>query len=131
MSDFVTDIKVLMNNDASINTAVSGGIHYENLIDNWLGNTNHNEWVVYEFNKTPVDCLNSKNLFYNYTLNVVVIQRSSNDLVEYISNLIIDHLSGASYGGIQDIGFLTDDSGFNQQQGTYTNSMSFNCIYVP
>jgi len=127
---FATDIKTVMNADPSLNSYINGGIHYENLKDNWIGEQSNSTWLVYEFNKSQVDCLNAKNVYTNYTLKAVVIQRDTNDLMETVSNRLIEYLNGYSYNDIIDIGFTNDTHGFNQQQGVYTNTLEFNVIYI-
>ena len=127
---FATDINAVMIADTSLNGLVDGGIHYENLLDNWLGDTDDEAWIVYEFDKDQVDCINSKNVYVNYTLRAVVIQRNSNDAIDTISNRLITYLNNYGSGSIIDIGFSNDQHGFTQQKGIYTNVLEFNCIYV-
>ena len=130
MSSFATEINAILTADPSINELVNGGIHYENLPDNWVSQPTNDKWIVYEFSKTQTDCLNSKNAYSTYTLSVVVIQRDNNSQVDVMTNMVIGYLNNLTSGNIQDIGFTNDETGFNQQQNTYTNTLDFNCFYV-
>lgn len=125
---FTTDFKTIMTADSSLNGLVDGGIQYENLIDNWLSNTNDNTWVVYEYNKSQVDCI-SERIYDDVTINIIVIQRDSNDKVDTISERIITYLNNYSNSNIINIAFVQDNHGFNQNLGIYTNTLEFKCIY--
>jgi len=128
---FATDINAVLIGDASINSYIDGGIHYENLIDNWLAETNDDIWIVYDFNKSEqTDCLNSKNVYMTYTLNIVVIQRSTNTYIDLITDRLVDYLNGYEAGNILDIAFVRDQTSFNQQQDIYTNTMEFRSYYL-
>ena len=129
---FESEIYEIMTSDALLNSlAASGGIHYQNLPKNWLGGDSANEWIVYEVRKSEQeDCINSKNVFMTYQLSAVVIQRNINTLVDTISNRMINYLNNLESGNIYDIGFVSDQPSFNQQQNTYTNALEFVCIYV-
>ena len=128
---FATDINAIMTADTSLNGLVDGGIHYENLIDNWLANTSYNEWVVYAFNKTEqVNCVDSKNVYMNYLMNVTVIQRDTNTNIDTITDRLINYLNNLADGNIIDIAFKSDNHGFGQQQGIYTNTLDFDVTYI-
>ena len=128
---FVTDIYSVMTSDTSLNELVDGGIHYENLIDNWLANTDDNVWIVYDFRKTlQTNCINTKNIFMTYGLSVIVIQRNTNTKIDTITSRLIDYLNNLTLGKIQDVYFMSDQSGFDQQKNIYTNALEFECIYI-
>jgi len=128
---FTSEIYTIMTTDTSLNALVDGGIHYENLIDNWLGQTDADAWIVYEFRKqNQGDCISSKNIYMDYELSVVVIQRNTNTLIDEITNRCIDYLNNMEDGNVYDIAFKSDQGGFNQQQQIYTNTLSFDCVYT-
>ena len=128
---FTTEINTVINADPSLNEYVDGGMHYENLIDNWLADTNDNTWIVYEHRKTEQsNCINNKNIFMTYALSVIVIQRNTNTMIDVITNRLIEYLNNHESGNIVDIGFKNDQGGFNQQQNIYTNTLEFECVYI-
>jgi Tfp pilus assembly PilM family ATPase len=128
---FTREIYTIMTADPSLNDLVDGGVHYENLIDNWLGETTEDVWIVYEQRITnQQDCVNKKNAFLNYALSVVVIQRNTNNKIDTITNRLIAYLNNHESGNIYDIAFTGDQGGFNQQQQIYTNTLEFLCTYV-
>jgi len=128
---FVTEIYDVMTTDTSLNGMVDGGIHYENLIDNWLGETKDNEWIVYEQRKSVQnDCITSKNIYMTYELSIVVIQRNTNTKIDVITNRLISYLNNHESGNIVDVGFKNDQGGFDQQQQIYTNTLTFECTYL-
>ncbi len=128
---FATEIFNVMTSDSSLNGMVDGGIHYENLIDNWLGDTDDDVWVVYSQNKSKqTDCLNTKNVYMNYDLTTVVIQRNTNTELDIITNRLVTYLNNHESGNIIDIIFKDEQVGFNQQQQIYTNTLNFECIYL-
>jgi len=128
---FVDDIYTLMTADTSLNGQVNGGIHYENLIDNWLADTDDTEWIVYEQRKSAQEnCINSKNIYMTYRLTAVIIQRNTNTNVDTITNRLITYLNNYESGNIMDIAFISDQGGFNQQQNIYTNTLEFDCVYL-
>lgn len=128
---FATDINTVLTSDASLNSYADGGIHYENLIDNWLAETNDDVWIVYSFNKNEqADCLNSKNLYMVYSLTVNVIQRNTNDMLDIITGRLLTYLNNYSSGNIIDIGFIRDGGFFDQQKLIYVNTLEFQSIYI-
>jgi len=128
---FTTEILDVMTSDPSLNAWVDGGIHYENLLDNWLGETDDDKWILYESRKSAQgNCIDNKNVYMNYQLSVIVIQRNTNDEIDTITNRLVDYLNNHESGNIYDIVFLNDQSGFNQQQGIYTNTLEFECVYL-
>lgn len=131
MSSFATDINTLLKSDASINAIVDGGIHYENFEDNWLAKTDDDNWVVYTFNKSnQTNCLQEKNVFMTYTLNIILIQRDSNTNLDILTDLFIDFLNGYESQKMIDLTFLRDSGGFDQQKGVYTNNLEFLVTYL-
>ena len=128
---FTTEIYTVMTADPSLNSLVDGGIHYENLIDNWLGSTTDENWIVYSQRKSQQeDCMTSKNVYMTYELSVIVIQRDTNTNLDTITNRLISYLNNHESGNIIDIGFKNDQGGFNQQQNTYMNTLEFSCVYL-
>jgi len=128
---FVTEIYDVMTDDASLNAYADGGIHYENLIDNWLANTDDDVWIVYDQRKSAQqNCINSKNIFMTYQFTVVVIQRDTNTEIDLITSRLIDYLNNHESGNIQDIYFTSDQGGFDQQKNIYTNALEFECVYL-
>jgi len=128
---FATEIYDVMTADTSLNSLVDGGIHYDNLIDNWLGDTSDEEWVVYSFRKSDqANCVRSKNVYMTYALTVIVIQRNTNTQIDTITDRLISYLNNHESGHIVDIGFKNDQGGFNQQQSIYTNTLEFECIFL-
>ena len=122
----------LLASDASLNNAIDGGIYQENLIDQWLGETSYDKWIVWDFNKIEQQdaLLNSKNVFTTYELNLVLIQRSHNDEIDTISDYIVNFLNGNELKNIKDIFFLSDEQGYDQERDIYTNTLVFNAFYV-
>lgn len=127
---FATEIYNVMISDSSLNSYVDGGIHSENLKDNWLAETNYDKWIVYDHNKSAQgDCMNSKNIYMTYSLSVLVIQRDTNDEIDIITDRLIEYLNNHESGNIYDIGFISDSKSFNQQQNIYSNTLEFVCTY--
>lgn len=129
---FATDILTVLTSDPSLNEMVNGGIYCDHLIDNWIAEVEDNTiWIVYDFNKSnQTDCINIKNVYMSYTLNVVVIQKGSNSMIDTITDTLINNLNNYGSGNIIDIAFLSDGGGFNQQIGSYTNSLQFRSDYI-
>ena len=128
---FATDINTVLTADSSLNSYADGGIHYENLIDNWLAETDDDVWIVYSFNKSnQTDCLTSKNLFMTYDLAINVIQRNTNTQIDIITDRLLNYLNNYEAGSIIDIAFIRDQGGMVQQQGIYTNTLDFQCTYI-
>ncbi len=123
---FSTDIYHLMTNDSSINSWIDGGIHYENLPENWDITQN---WVVYSFNKTAQEsCLGSNTAFMRYALLVKVIAHDTVTL-ETISDRTVSYLNGQSHNGIMDIRFLNDSHSLDLDKNIYMNTMNFEALY--
>lgn len=129
---FAVDINTLLTSDPSLNEYADGGIHYENLIDNWLAETDDDVWIYYVFNKsTQNDCINTKNVYMDYSLSVNVIQRDTNTEIDIITDRLIEFLNNYGPSGqFIDIGFLRDQGGMDQQRGVYVNSLEFQCQYM-
>ena len=128
---FATDINAVLIADGSLNSYADGGIHYENLIDNWLAETNDDLWIVYSFNKSEQgDCLNSKNAYMRYSLSISVIQRSTNTMIDIVTDRLIDYLNNYDSGNILDIGFVRDQGYLDQQKEIYLNTLEFQCTYI-
>ena len=131
MASFAVDINTLLVADASLNGYADGGIHYENLIDNWLAETNDELWIVYSFNKSEQgDCLNSKNIYMRYSLSISVIQRATNTMIDIVTDRLIKYLNNYDSSTFIDIGFIRDQGYLDQQKGIYTNTLEFQCTYI-
>jgi len=127
---FTSEINTIMNADASINALVDI-IRYENLPSEWLTETVNNKWIVFGINKQDqFDCLGAKNVYTNYTLSIVAIQRHTNNELDTISNRLITYLNDISTDNIIDINFNSDQGGFDEQQQIYTNTLEFIASYV-
>ena len=126
MAAFQNDLYTLMTSDSSLNTAMQGRIYFENIEENYDLN---NDYIVYSFRKTSQqDCLNSRNLFTNYSIYVRILSKSTitiNSLSDYIQNF----LNGQSYGNIQDVWFLNDNHTMDLQMGQYSILLEFGAIY--
>ena len=97
---FATDLNTIMHNDASLNALCHGGIHYENLPENWEINK---DWIVYSFNKNSQEsCIGSSEAFTRYTILLKIVANDTLTL-ETINDLTVNYLNGISYGNIQDI----------------------------
>lgn len=129
--NFVTEINQILTSDASLNSMVNGGIHYQNMQDNWLSEDLNTEWIIYDISKSIQNsCLQTKNVYTTYALSVLVIQRDTNDNIDEISYRLIDYLNNYESDSMADITFLSDSTSFNQQQQIYTNTLEFICQYV-
>ena len=128
---YAVDINSVLTSDPSLNSYADGGIHYENLIDNWLAETDDDVWMVYSFNKTSqTDCITSKNIYMDYSLSITVIQRNTNTEIDIITDRLINYLNNYGSGNIVDIGFVRDQGFLDQQRNTYNNTLEFQCTYL-
>lgn len=128
---FLTEINTILTSDASLNDYIKGPKRYENLPSEWLGNTDYNQWMVWTARRNDqIDCISNKNVYMNYTLSIVIIQRNSNSLIDIITQRLIDYLNNYESGGIQDIAFLSDQPSFDQLQGVYYNGLEFDVKYI-
>jgi len=128
---FTTEIYAVMIADSSLNGMVDGGIHHENMIDEWLADDTYNEWVVYDFHKqAQEDCITSKNVYMTYALSIMVIQRNTNTKIDVITGRLLQYLNNHGSGNIIDIGFKNDLAGLDQIKNVYTNTLEFECVYI-
>jgi len=128
---FASEIGTLLTSDSSLNEWCDGGIRNENLIDEWLSETDDNLWIVYGFNvEEQGNCLTNYNLYLNYSLNVVIIQRDHNDQLDIIAKRLRDYLNSYTGGNIVDIVFIREGvPGLDQQKNVYSLPLEFLCIY--
>ena len=129
---FLTEINTILTSDTSLNSLIEGPQRYENLPSEWLGNTEYNEWMVWGVRRNNQnDCVSGKNIWMDYTLSVVVIQRNSNSKIDDMTQRLINYLNSYPIsGGIQDIAFTSDQPTFDQLQGVYYNGLEFNVKYI-
>lgn len=126
---FITEITEIFDADASLNETVDV-ISNVKLPDNWIGGDTESIWMVYESNRASEgDCLSSKNVYMNYALTIVLIERGDNATLDSLSQYLINKLNNHESGGILDIGFTGDGPTFNEQMNTYTNTLTFECVY--
>lgn len=124
---FSRDIAYLMNNDASLNAWCDGGIHYENLPENFELTK---DWIVYSFNKiNQGSCLNSAPMYIEYALIVKIVARDTVKL-ETVNDYVMEYLDGKEYLGIQDILFTGDSHTLDLDKNIYMNTLNFNALYV-
>ena len=123
-----TELYTIMNADASINAAFStGGVYYENLPDNF---DLKDKWLLYYFRKTSqMDVMTTKSAYDIYDLEVTILVQNTADVVSN-TDLITTYLNGIESGGIIDIRFDDDGHSFDKEKGIYTNTMTFEIIYV-
>ena len=123
---FSTDIKTIMTGDSSVNAWCTGGIHYENLPENWqLTKT----WLVYSFNVNDEErCMSGSAYITNYNV-VVKIVTTDTVLLERISDRLRDVLRGATSGNIRDMYFVTDDHTMDLEKRIYMNTLNFVALY--
>lgn len=116
-----------MNNDASLNAWCDGGIHYENLPENFELTK---DWIVYSFNKiNQGSCLNSAPMYIEYALIVKIVARDTVKL-ETVNDYVMEYLDGKEYLGIQDILFTGDSHTLDLDKNIYMNTLNFNALYV-
>lgn len=116
-----------MTNDVSLSAWCDGGIHYENLPENFEITK---DWIVYSFNKTSQNsCLDSTPSFFEYSLIVKIVARDTVKL-ETVNDYLIEYLDGNSYNGIQDILFTGDVHTLDLDKNIYMNTLNFNVLYV-
>jgi len=124
---FATDLYAVMIGDASINTEIDGGIHYENLPDNF---DLTKKWIVYHYNgREQIDCMKGSKLYEIKDLNVTLITQNTEDLTS-ISELIKDYLNFTEYGTIMDINFTGDGHTFDQEKNIYMNTLNFDVMNI-
>ena len=123
-----SELYPIMNADASINEAfASGGIYYENLPDNF---DLKDKWLLYYYRKTSqVDAMTRKSAYDLYDLEVTMIAQNTSDIVDY-TELVTNYLNEIESGGIIDIRFVSDGHSFDQEKNIYTNTLTFELIYV-
>lgn len=123
---FATDVNTLMQ-DASLVAYCDGGVYYENLPDNFDLTEN---WLAYSFRKTEqVNCLDSKNVYTQYTLTCKIVAFDTKTL-EDISDYLVDYLNGKTQGDIADIWFTGDNHTIDLEKQIYMNSCDFDSFYV-
>jgi len=124
---FGTDLYHIMNNDASINSEIDGGIYYENLPDNF---DITKKWILYHFLKSEqIGCLTNKKVATYFDVNVVLITQSTADLVT-ITDLLVNYLNDEEYGSIIDVTFENDGHSFDKEKNIYVNVLEFKSLYV-
>lgn len=124
---FATDLAYLMTNDSSLNSWCDGGIHYENLPENFEITK---DWIVYSFNKTGQNsCLDSQASFTEYAVIVKIVGNDTVE-VETVNDYLVEYLNGNSYNGIQDIIFTGDIHTLDLDKNIYMNTLNFNALYV-
>lgn len=131
MSNFATDFYSLITADPSLNALVDGGIHNQNLVDNWVSDRTVSKWIAYEFNRSSnISCLNGSIGLMTYNIDILVIQREGeSDEIEDISSRLISYLQGNEYNNIIDIAFQSDQRGFDDQREIYSNTLNFKALY--
>jgi hypothetical protein len=123
---FSTDLNYLMTNDPSTSAYCTGGIHYENLPDNFQITK---DWIVYSFNKSSeAFCMGSKGAYMEYTIYVKVVAGDTLNL-ETISDRLVDYLNGNEYGEIGDLLFQSDNHTSDLEKGIYMNTLTFTAFY--
>ena len=123
---FSTDLQYLMNNDASLNSYIDGGIHCENLPENFELVKN---WIVYSFNKTGQQtCMSGGTAIMQYRLTVKIVATDTLEL-ETMSDLLVQYLNGMTYGNIADILFVGDNHTLDLDKRIYMNTLDFDCLY--
>jgi hypothetical protein len=124
---FSRDLKYLMNADSSTTAYATGGIHYENLPENFELSKN---WIVYSFNKNSLtSCLSGSSLFTTYNIIVKVVTTDTITL-ENMSDRLVTYLHSSFYGGIQDIIFQNDNHSMDLDKNIYMNTLQFTSIYA-
>lgn len=123
---FSTDFKALITADSSINYDIKGGIHWENLPENFEISKN---WIVYSFAKGDQEsCLTSTAAFTRYNIALKVICTDS-IVLERVSDRIVSYLGGNSYGNIADVLFIGDSHSLDLDKNIYINTLQFNALY--
>lgn len=124
---FQSDFRTLITADSSLNTAMSGGIFFENLEDNY---DITKDWIVYSFKKnSQSDCLKVKDAYTTYGVTLRIISPSTlkiNSLADYLQ----DYLNGKTQGGIQDIFFIGDSHSADLDRKQYSIVLEFNAFYL-
>lgn len=124
---FATDLQDVMTNDSSINAYCEGGIHYENLPENFEITK---DWIVYSFNKdAQQSCLGSTQPFTKYNIAIKIVATDTIEL-EKINDRLVTYLNGKTYSGIQDILFVGDQHSMDLDKSIYMNTLQFDAIYV-
>ena len=124
---FSIDLNTLMTSDPSLNAYANGGIHYENLPENFEITK---DWIVYSFNKSSQDfCLGSSPAITRYNVYIKII---STDTVrcEAMNDRTVAYLNGNTSGNIQDIRFVSDDHSVDLDKNIYMNSLNFEVLYA-
>jgi len=124
---FATDLNYIMHNDSSLNSYCTGGIHYENLPENF---ELVRDWIVYSFNKyLQENCLDQKEAFTRYSIQLKIVANDTIQL-ETINDHTVDYLNNTIYGGIQDLMFTGDNHTVDLEKNIYMNTLQFDAIYV-
>lgn len=122
-----SDLYTLINADSSLNSWCDGGIYYENLPDNF---DLTKIWLAYSFNKAEqTNCLNGGSAFTTYNITIKIVSYDS-DMLETISDYLVDYLNGSNQGNIMDVWFTGDNHTIDLEKGVYMNSLDFESFYV-
>lgn len=122
---FVTEWKAVMEGDASINSAITGGIKLGHLPDNF---DITKKWIAWYYSKSEnVGTLGDTSAYVNYEVYVTItdtdtvsLDSISDDVVNYLVNLQpVGNIVMANFNSEAKLILL------QKAQNTYQNTMSF------
>ena len=123
----VNDLRTVMTNDPSINLMVNGGIYFKHLPEDFDITKNY---IAYDFNISGGEiCLNGVNAYNTYTISITITSTDS-VVLNTISELLIDHLTGISTNNFVDIQLVSESkiTTLAKPTNTYQTSQEWTTI---
>jgi len=116
---FATDIYSLMIADTALNTAVPGGIYFQNLPDNPVLTQ---KYIIYTYSLTDsIDHLAKNNELDIFNLRITILAPDTNSLMTIVDTLraYLDNLETSKFRDIKSQNSETETEG-DREQYSYT-----------
>lgn len=123
---FLEDLIEFISDDPSVNSLLSGGIVFDHLNINFDANK---DWIVFNyFSEGGTDVSGEKNAVEEYTLEVQVISKSINSVVN-ISDALNAHLTAYPNKWEMDISLSDDNLDWNSEKEVYFKTIKYRILY--